>query len=175
MKTLRLIALVAVVAAVPTSLLVRRAVTDGSRREPLLSGPAPAFNLQAMDGTTLSSDTLAGRPAVVHFFASWCKPCLDEVAVLDATRRSHPGLAVVGIVVRDDPAAAGQAARERGLDWPLLLDPDDTTARDWGVDSAPVTFFVSGDGRITGRLIGPVFRPLVDRQLKRILSKQKTH
>jgi peroxiredoxin len=157
------------VAAVPGSLLIRRAVTDQSRRDPLPAGPAPAFNLQATDGTTVSSSTLSGRPAVVHFFASWCKPCLDEVPVLDNARRQHPDVALVGVVVRDDPADAGRAARELGLDWPLLVDPDEEAARAWGVDSAPVTFFVSADGQITGRLIGPVNRLTLDRQLKRIL------
>jgi hypothetical protein len=89
--------------------------------------------------------------------------------VLDAARREHPDLALIGVVVRDDPADAGRAARELRQQWPLLLDPDEETARAWGVDSAPVTFFVAVDGRITGRLIGPVNRLTLDRQLERIL------
>ncbi len=157
------------VAAVPGSLVIRRALNDDSRREPLRSGPAPAFNLEATDGMMVSSARLAGRPAVVHFFASWCKPCLDEVSVLNAARRSHPDLALVGVVVRDDPAEAGRAAQQLGLDWPLLVDPDEEAARAYGVDSAPVTFFVSAQGEITGRLIGPVHRLPFDRQLRRIL------
>ncbi len=155
-------------AAVPGSLLIRRAVSPESRREPVRSGPVPTFSLAAADGTTVSSSDLAGHPALVHFYASWCEPCQEEAPVLAATRRSHPDLIVVAIVVRDDAAAAEQAARSAGVDWPLLLDPDEQAARGFGVDSAPATFFVSADGRITGRLIGPVSRPLVDRQLKRI-------
>jgi cytochrome c biogenesis protein CcmG/thiol:disulfide interchange protein DsbE len=158
-----------IVAAVPGSLLIRRALTDETRREPLRSGPAPAFSLVTTDGTTVSSSDLAGRPSVVHFFASWCKPCRDEIAVLDTTRRRHPDLTVVGVVIRDNPADAGRAARDLGLSWPLLVDPDEQAARAFGVDSAPVTFFVSAEGRITGRLIGPVSTLLVDRQLERIL------
>ncbi|HEY3240116.1 MAG TPA: TlpA disulfide reductase family protein [Acidimicrobiia bacterium] len=156
-------------AAVPGSLLIRRALTDESRRDPLRSGPVPAFSLEATDGTTVSSAGFAGRPAVVHFFASWCKPCLDEVPVLDAVRRRHPDVALVGVVVRDDPAAAGRAAREAGMDWPLLVDPDEKAAQAFQVDSAPVTFLVSPQGQITGRLIGPVTRLPLERQLRRIL------
>jgi thiol-disulfide isomerase/thioredoxin len=157
------------VAAVPGSLLIRRALNDESRRDPLRSGPAPAFNLEATDGTAVSSTAFAGRPVVVHFFASWCKPCLEEVPVLEAARQRHPDLAVVGVVVRDDPADAARAARELGLTWPLLVDPDEVAARAYRVDSAPVTFFVTAEGRIAGRLIGPVTRLPLERQLSGIL------
>jgi peroxiredoxin len=168
-KNFRLLALIVAVAAVPGSLLIRRALTDETRRDPLRSGPAPAFSLEATDGTLVSSAGYAGRPAVVHFFASWCKPCLDEVPVLVAARQRHPHVAVVGVVVRDNAADAARAAREAGLSWPLLVDPDEEAARAFRVDSAPVTFFVSADGRITGRLIGPVTRLPLERQLSRIL------
>jgi len=157
------------VAAVPASLLIRRALNDETRRDPLRSGPAPAFRLEATDGATVSSDILAGRPAVVHFFASWCKPCREEVAVLEAARGRHPDLVLVGVVVRDDPGEAARAAGELGLAWPLLLDPDEAAARAYRVDSAPVTFLVTRDGQIAGRLIGPVTRLPLERQLKRIL------
>ena len=158
-------------AAVPGSLIIRRVLSDESpRREPLRSGPAPGFSLEAVDGTKVSSADVAGRPAVVHFYASWCSPCQDAIPFLAGTRRRHPELAMVGVVVRDDAGAAAEAARSAGMDWPLLLDPDDSTARAWGVDSAPVTFFVSAAGEITGRLIGPVSPLLIDRQLERILD-----
>ena len=161
--------MVLIVAAVPGSLLIRRALNDETRRDPRSSGPVPAFRLQATDGTTVSSADFAGRPAVVHFFASWCPPCREGVPVLADTRRRHPDVLMVGVIVRDDAAAASEAARSAGVDWPLLLDPDEEAARGFGVDSAPVTFFVSPDGQITGRLIGQLSGLLMDRQLKRIL------
>jgi peroxiredoxin len=162
------------VAAVPGSLLIRRALDGGiARRTPLSSGPAPAFQLEATNGTTVSSADFAGRPTIVHFFASWCDLCRDEIPLLAESRRDHPDLALVGVVVRDDAGAATQAAESAGIDWPLLLDPDDSTARAWGVDSAPVTFFVSADGRIAGRLIGPVNQLNLDRQLDRIIDMRQ--
>lgn len=156
-------------AAVPGSLLIRRALNDDTRRDPLSSGPAPAFELETTDGIAVSSADLTGRPAIVHFFASWCQPCREGIPVLAAALRRHGDLALVGVIVRDDPAEAYRVAREAGITWPLLFDPDEKAAQAWGVDSAPVTFFVSDDGRISGQLVGQLSSLLVDRQLDRIL------
>ncbi|MGH9042350.1 MAG: TlpA family protein disulfide reductase [Acidimicrobiia bacterium] len=157
-------------AAVPGSLLIRRALNeDTPRRDLVTSGPAPAFQLETTDGVTVSSADFAGRPAIVHFFGSWCEPCREGIPVLAAALRRHANLAMVGVIVRDDPAEAYRVAREAGITWPLLVDPDEEVARAWGVDSAPVTFFVSGEGRISGQLVGQLSLLLVDRQLDRIL------
>lgn len=153
----------------PASLVVRRALTDASPVSPLRSGPVPAFTLADLDGARFSSGSLRGRPAVVHFWGSWCEQCRKEVGVLAAARRAHPEVAVVGILFRDQPAEARRAAQDLGVGWPLLVDPDEEAAGAFGVDSAPATFFVDAGGRITGLLVGPVSTPLVERQLERIL------
>ena len=56
---------------------------------PLIGRPAPAWTLTSLDGETLSSADLAGRPYVVNFWASYCIPaCVDEHPVL--ARRARP-------------------------------------------------------------------------------------
>ena len=84
------------------------------------------------------------------------------------TREGHPDVPIVGILFRDTPGAAAGAAGELGIDWPLLVDEGERIADAYGVDSAPIMFFISGEGRITGTLLGPVSRPLINRQLDRM-------
>jgi cytochrome c biogenesis protein CcmG/thiol:disulfide interchange protein DsbE len=158
-----------VVAAVPASFLIRRALNPSPGVDPIRSGPAPSFTLKSLDGTTVSSDGLAGRPAVVHFWGSWCEQCRLQLPLLRQAKKDHSDLGVVGIVFRDPPADAARLARTVGVDWPVLLDPDEKVARAYGVESAPVMFFLRPDGTIAGRLVGPIAPLVLDRALTRIL------
>lgn len=156
-------------AAVPASFLIRRLVDDREELDPLTSGPAPAFTLTSLDGETVSLDGLRGRPVAVNFWGSWCEQCRNQLPLLAQARERHPELAVVGVLFRDDPDAARAEAEAAGADWPSVVDPDGAVARAYGVESAPATFFVTRDGEISGLLVGPVSRRLIDRQLSRIL------
>src|SRR5919109_2218984 len=73
---------------------------------PLVGQPAPAFELVALDGETIRSGDLRGRPYLLNFWASWCVPaCVDEHPVLiGAVERYADELAVVGVLYQDPPA-----------------------------------------------------------------------
>lgn len=169
-STLRLLAFALVVAAVPASFLIRRVVSGAPDVDPLRSGPAPAFTLSSLEGTTVVLDGLPGEPVVVHFWGSWCEPCRLGLPRLAETRRRRPGLRVLGVVFRDEPEDARRAARAAGADWPMLLDPGEEVARAYGVQGVPVTFFLRPNGTIAATVVGPVSPPILDRQLSRILT-----
>jgi cytochrome c biogenesis protein CcmG/thiol:disulfide interchange protein DsbE len=159
-----LVFLTLAVAAVPASFLIRR-VSGDRGLEPLRSGPAPAFALRALDGAEVRLADLRGRPVLINFWGSWCVQCLRELRTLAEVRRSRPGFDVVGIVFRDPPQQAQEAARAAGADWPQLVDPGERVARAYGVDSAPATFVVKADGTIAALLVGPVTKAIIERQL----------
>jgi len=170
---LRLVALVLALAAVPASLLVRRAVSDDDSINPLHAGAAPSFQLRSVDGQPVGLDELSGRPVVVNFWGSWCHQCRLELPLLAEAARRHPEVALVGVLYRDAPADAARAAEEHGARWPMLVDPDGKVARAYGVESAPATFFIRPDGTIAADLIGPVSIGIVERALEKILTPPK--
>lgn len=138
---------------------------------PLIGQSAPAWELATLDGETLSSADLAGRPYVINFWASWCAPCVDEHPVLaSAWERHGDELTVVGVVYNDGPESA-QAFLDRLGDagYPHLLDPDGTLAVDFGVTGPPETFFVDADGIVRDKRVGPLTQRLLDEHLTAIL------
>jgi cytochrome c biogenesis protein CcmG/thiol:disulfide interchange protein DsbE len=127
---------------------------------PLVGRAAPPFSLPSVDGgAPVSLDGLAGRPAVINFWATWCIPCLDEHAVLIEAARSSQGDAhYLGIVYEDDADRVRAFLRQRGAAYPSLLDADGKTAIAYGIFGVPETFFVDARGRIASKHVGPLTR-----------------
>ncbi len=137
---------------------------------PLIGQPAPAWTLTTLDGNSLSSEDLAGRPYIVNFWASWCGPCVDEHPVLTGTQASHGDeLALVGVLYQDAPSdAEGFLARYGDTGYRHVVDDDGRLAIDFGVTGPPETFFVDADGVIRDRQFGPLSEALMEQRLASI-------
>jgi cytochrome c biogenesis protein CcmG/thiol:disulfide interchange protein DsbE len=134
---------------------------------PLVGHPVPTFSAATLDGRTVSSTELRGRPMIVNFWASWCAPCVDEHPVLlGAASRYAKRVTVVGVIYQDTPeSAAGFLARWGDGGWANLLDGDGRIAVDFGVTGPPETFFVGADGVVRARHIGPLTFDVMAEQL----------
>lgn len=126
----------------------------------VVGAPAPAITLPTTDGGTFRLADLRGRPVVVNFFASWCRPCEKEMPVLEALARDGR-VAVVGVTFRDSPGDARAFVRRLGVTFPTLIDDDteSAVARAYGVRSPPMTYFIDADGRIASPPVYGGVRP----------------
>ncbi len=143
---------------------------------PLEGNAAPTFELETMEGDTIRLAELAGRAVVLNFWASWCIPCRQEHDVLKLTEASYdPEDAVVlGVVYQDTEANARRFLEALGGDWTHLLDPTQRTAIDYGVYGVPETFFISPDGQIARKKVGPVTWDLVKPTLDSLIANRAT-
>ena len=147
---------------------------DGDLPSPLVGEAAPRFRLEELDGgKDLGLSDLAGRPAIVNFWASWCLACIQEHPTLVRTWETYKdSVQMVGVVFQDTPANARRYMRERGGGWVQLLDPGTRTAIDFGVYGVPETFFVDGSGRIVHKHIGPVTDDVMTTQIEALLHPE---
>lgn len=146
----------------------------------LIGKPVPQFDLPPLDASDTPSDATAnaagnltsaalgkGKPAVIHFFASWCGPCREEhpdvMALSQALRAQDPGIAFYGINYKDDAAAARRFLGGYGDPYTRIgVDRSGRTAIDFGVYGVPEIYVISGDGTIAYRHAGPLTRDVVD-------------
>ncbi len=74
----------------------------------------------------LSLSDLEGRPVLLDFWASWCLPCVEQhEQVTEVAERYGDRLAVVGILVDDNPASALDWLEEKGAAYPTVTEVDD--------------------------------------------------
>ena len=88
----------------------------------LLGQPRPDFTLRNASGDPVSASDFDGKVLLVNFWASWCKPCVEEMPMLSDLQRDHAArsLQVIGIAL-DDPQRAQAFAEGLELEYPLLF------------------------------------------------------
>lgn len=122
------------------------------RPAPEPTAKLPDFELELLSGEgTLSSEDLAGRPAVINFWASWCGPCVDEMPLFEATWQKYQdqGVVFLGVDVQDIPERARRFADRLGITYPLIVDLDQELFEELaGGVGLPQTVFVRPDGTI---------------------------
>ena len=113
----------------------------------------PSFVLPSLDGVHHDLREHAGRVVLVHFFATWCEPCREELASLSNLARA-PGIEpplILAINVAEVPGRVRRFLEGTPLDFPVLLDSDRTVTRAWGVYALPTTYVL--DRSLTPRLV----------------------
>ena len=145
---------------------------------PLKGRTAPAFALKVMDGPdSVRLADLRGKVVVLNFYASWCLECRDEHAVLQEAAAAYvpKGVQFFGVLYNDNPENGRSYLQEMGGQaYPTLLDPRTRTAIDYGVYGVPETFFISPDGHVASKKVGPITPAEIDSAIRQLMAQVQT-
>ena len=127
----------------------------GKRME--IGSPAPDFALQDADGATWELSGLQGRVVFVNFWATWCKPCREEMPSMEALNKSMAGqpFQMLSIVFNDDLQLAESFARRLGATFPVLANPGPELTGAYMITGVPETFLIDAHGILRHKFIGP--------------------
>lgn len=137
-------------------ILTQKDRTPQARRA-IIGLEAPAFVLLDGDGTPVKLSRFKGKTVFLHFWASWCPNCREELPSIQALynrRKSDPDFVFLSIVYRENPAKSMKYLKANNYDIPLYTDPGEKAARTYGVTGVPETFIIDADGILRKRVIG---------------------
>lgn len=111
------------------------------------------------------------NPTVLRFVESGCATCSDDLRVLDRSRRRWDGKVNYVIVAAGTPDAVRHTFGNADESIQVAADPDLRTAKAYGVDDLPATVFVTAEGQILEREVGPLGSDDLERRIRSAIAE----
>lgn len=120
-----------------------------------ISAQLPSFKLKTIDGKTVSTDTLRndGKPFIISFFATWCKPCNRELSAIaevyeEWQKETGVKLYAVSIDKAQNANKVKPLVNQNGWPYEVMLDPNSEFRKSFGGEMIPFVIICDGNGNI---------------------------
>ncbi len=139
---------------------------------PFMLKKAPPFSLERLDqpGTVTLAD-LKQKPLVLNFWSTWCGPCKVEHPVLEwGKEKFGEKVEFVGVVYQDSRPNVDEFLKRIPPRYTMLFDEKGSAAVDFGLAGVPETYFITTDGTIRYKKVGPLDRAELTYQIQELLK-----
>lgn len=115
--------------------------------EPSPEGPPRTFSLDDLRGTPRDLQAFKGNVVLLHFFATWCEPCVREISSLQQLTEIARGkpLKIVAIDVAEVDLRVRGFFEKLPVSFSVLLDRDCAVTKAWQVSALPSTIVLAPD------------------------------
>lgn len=137
--------------------------------------PAPAFDLETLDGERVRLADLEGKVVLVNFWATWCPPCRAEMPWFEQLyrERAKDGFVVVGASLdRGSRESVQQFLRERNITYPVAIVPDALSRQFGSSNGLPTSYLIDRNGHIRYSVMGLFAEPALRAAVGRLLSEK---
>ena len=149
------------VALTVSMLLIVSIVFQAAAQDNAKGRKLPAVDLKTKDGGKVNSSTFSnnGKPIIISFWATWCKPCIEELNAINENYidwQKETGVKVIAISIDDAKTSSRVGSFVNGKGWPYEIfgDPNGDFKREMSVNNPPHAFLLNGNGEIVWQHVG---------------------
>lgn len=116
------------------------------------------FTREDLAGTRHALSDYRGRVVLLNFWASWCPPCVHEIpsmSQLNAALADQPFI-ILAVNLGETRQEIEQFVKQHPVNFPILLDPEQSLPKDWRVFAFPTSFILDKQGRIRYSVAGAI-------------------
>src|SRR5437867_6578533 len=125
-------------------------------RPTLVRTPAPEIALKDLQGNEIKLSELRGKVVLLNFWATWCKPCKEEMPAMQASydKLRDKGFVVLAVNELEDTARVAEHIRTHGHTFEVVMDHNNQVANMYGVVGLPASFLIDPQGIVRERISG---------------------
>lgn len=121
----------------------------------------PSVKIKTLTGEIASTDDFSndGKPMIIDFWATWCKPCIEELNAIHEVYsewQEETGVKLIAVSIDDSRTMTRVApfVNGKGWDYENYVDPNGDLKRALNVNMPPHTFVLNGKGEIVWQHVG---------------------
>lgn len=138
--------------AVGLAWVVSGTLDDGIIR---IGEQAPDFKVVTDNGRTLTRSDFGGKLLVLHFWATWCGGCVEEIPSLEVFQREYgpQGVVVLGVSVDANEKLYRRFMDQFKVSYATSRDPSWDIAATYGTFQLPESYIIDSSGKVVQKVI----------------------
>ncbi len=132
------------------------AVSEAVAKYPLLGKKAPSFSATLPNGKRIQTGELDDKVLVVDFWATWCKPCVNSIPIIQEVtdKYADKGVVFFPVNVGEDIDRVKAFLKKQGWDIAVVLDTETKISSGFAAEAIPLTVVIGKDGVVESAHVG---------------------
>lgn len=137
--------------------------TKDDIRKVAIGEEAPDFILTDLEGNEHRLSDYEGQGVFLNFWGTFCKPCEKEMPYINNqyNQFKDKGVQVLSVDVKESELAVKKFADRHKLDFPIVIDKDESVASAYGIDPIPATFLIDKNGKVVKYYVGELTEEMI--------------
>jgi peroxiredoxin len=112
-----------------------------------------------------------GKPVALHFWTTWCGPCVRELPLIAGVTESKADeLTVLAVNCAETDRTVSSFLSKRNIRLNLVMDPDGKISRLYNITAIPQTFMIDSEGVIRSVQVGSYTKKGLDEAVNTLLT-----